>query len=543
MSLVQQAPRTARLAQVAWRLGGLVAALTISACGGGGDSSPPPPSGPELEVFSGARACGAGGCGGDSADGSGVGSGGDGGDGAGGGLGAMQFVKVTVTKPDGTVLGSAVLEDNLVSVYPRRYTGPIVLEFADDGSGNGAYFDEGLRDWFKIGSAKFHVLVPALTHHVSANALTEAAYQWAVKTYGSSNLTAAQMTTANNKVRDAFNKRVPTEYHVTDATNYSVAVSDVTAPNSLPNTHAGRAGTLFAAFPRAALRRTSTLEAPVLAFIRQLVADMLDDDTINDSDATPDAEKAYGVDLPQVLNDAIIEAKAEYGSGEQPSPTPPAATTCFNADLFAVGTTWTLNYQDTDIAGEGGVSDFSQTLEVTRITDFPEAGVASALEIRADSTVAGTSSTVFNYFGPDISGGIVNYGSKSSTVNGSTVTTYTPPYTERTLLLQPDSTDSVHVVGTTNVYDVSGTLVFRQPLDYIQSTYMVGYDTVTVPAGTFKNACHYSQPDGTTGGKTDFWLTSSGQGIVVLQIDYDANGGIAFKSELTSGNVNGVGAR
>ena len=51
------------------------------------------------------------------------------------------------------MLGSAALDNNLVSLYPRAYTGPIVLEFADDGSGNGAYYDESTKTWLKIGAA------------------------------------------------------------------------------------------------------------------------------------------------------------------------------------------------------------------------------------------------------------------------------------------------------------------------------------------------------------------------------------------------------
>jgi len=536
--------QAAGLARAGLHLGGLVLAVAISACGGSssGDPTPvpPPPPAVDYEMTSGGTACGGGGCGGDSADGSGVGSGADGGDGAGGGLGEMRNVKVTASKPDGSVLASANLKDNLVSLYPRAYKGPIVLEFADDGSGNGAYFDEAKSIWIPLAGKKLHALIPALTHHVSANVLTEAAYRWAQRTYETTNFTATQMTTANETIRTAFNLRVPTGYKISDITNYSVAVSDLTLAGALPNTHAGRLGTLFAAFPKTALRRTSTLPKPAIAFADHLLEDILDDGVINASVVIPVGEEAYGVDLPQVLSDTVTEARATWGDPSQPAPTS-APLTCFNTALFTVGTKWDLLYLDTDFSGDGGTSDFSETAEVTRLTPFTQAGVASAIEVK-DTFADGSFS--LTYFDPDISGGLKNYGAIEQTSLGSTVTVYSPPFTNRMFLLEPDSTDRLRILGTLTAFDPAGNPIGTPlAIDVTQSTTFVNYEDVTVPAGTFKNACHYTQPDAQTGGKSDFWLTSSGQGILVLSKDFDVNGNVLFQSELKAGSVNGTPAR
>ncbi|MFM2067958.1 MAG: hypothetical protein RLZZ584_2867, partial [Pseudomonadota bacterium] len=159
------------------RLSCIAAACVLVSCGGGGGGGyggpPVVPVAVEFEVLAGGGACN-GDCGGDSGDGGGVGSGADGGDGAGGGLGQMRHVRVLVRKPDGTALGSAVLQGNLVSLYPRTYKGAFILEFVDDGSGTGEYYDEARKAWVSLGGQKLHVLVPSLTHHVSANPLTEA---------------------------------------------------------------------------------------------------------------------------------------------------------------------------------------------------------------------------------------------------------------------------------------------------------------------------------------------------------------------------------
>lgn len=293
--------------------GALALATALVSCGGGGG---PSRDNRPFEVLSGGIGCGLD-CSGNSSDGDGVGSGSDGGDGAGGSLSAMRNVSVDVKQPDGTLLGKAVLKDNLVSLYPHSYSGPFIVTFADDGSGTGECFDEARKAWLSIGAQELHILVPALTHHISANALTEAAYQLALKTEGANAvLTAAQMNTANEAVRAAFNARLGSTYTVSDITNYATPVDDKSVAGALPNTHAGRYGAVLAALPIAAVDFSSGLAAPALAFTRQFVADIVDDAQMNAS-VTVDAP-AYADTVADALAAGLTQTVATYGSSVLP---------------------------------------------------------------------------------------------------------------------------------------------------------------------------------------------------------------------------------
>lgn len=529
-------PGARRPARLLSLLAAFATAALMAACGGGGDGSTD--NRPEFAMLPGNQACGGGGCGGDSGDGSGVGSGADGGDGAGGGLGEMRNVKVTARKPDGTVLASANLQGNLVSIYPGRYSGnPFILEFADDGSGNGEYYDEGTRAWTPLAGTTLHILVPSLVHHVSANPLTEAAYQWAINKWGSeAALTAARMLEANTAVRDAFNLRTPKEYRITDITNYSVAVSDATAANSLPNTHAGRMGTLLAGLPRAALRFNPSLGSPALAFLRQLAKDVRDDNAVNTSVQDADTV-AYDVELPATLQAAVSDARAEYGAPQQPGPTS-APNQCFNPALFAAGTTYSTTYDVFD--GEtSSTSTFS--FAITGGASFN--GTDNLLRLRSD---LGTGSGFDSFASPDVSAGILNYGEVISFVGQDqttwTVTTvYEPPYLDATFLLTPDSSTTVSYTAVTTMRDGSGAVVNESRSTSSTDVFFVGYETVSVPAGTFVNACRYESTDSANTTKTVSWYTSSGQGVAVLTEEQDLSSGFVFsRSQLVSGTVNGV---
>lgn len=525
------APRPARLLR--W-LAALATATLLAACGGGDGTTD---TRPEFAMLPGGQACGGGGCGGDSGDGSGVGSGADGGDGAGGGLGEMRNVKVTARRPDGTVLASANLQNNLVSIYPGRYSGnAFILEFADDGSGRGEYYDEGTQGWTALGATRLRVLVPDLTHHVSANPLAEAAYQWAIAKWGSeSALTAARMTEANNAVRDAFNARTPAEYRVTDVTNYTVAVSDATVANSLPDTHAGRMGTLMAAIPRAALRFNSALGSPALAFLRQLAKDVQDDNVVNSSVQDGDSV-AYDVDLPGTLADAVVDARAQYGHPEQPGPTA-APSQCLNPALYAAGTTVDLQYDFFD-----GETTSSQRFLATITGGASFNGVNGLLRERMD---LGSGLVADNFVGPDLSQGILRYGSIASfpgqdQTTWTATTVYDEPYLDTTFLLRPDSTATISYTGSLTIRDSQGTVQGApQRLSSTEQVYFAGYETVSVAAGLFTNACRYETASGTS--VTISWFTSSGQGVAVLTEERDLSSGFVFsRTELVSGTVNGV---
>ncbi|MEP7116740.1 MAG: hypothetical protein ABI880_04120 [Acidobacteriota bacterium] len=275
----------------------------------------------EFRVVTGGDACGTQSCGGDSAGGAGVGSGADGGDGAGPGLSAMRQVTVTAYKPDGKVLGSAALSaDYLVSLYPVTYRGPFILKFADNGSGNGEYYDESKRAWIRLQGQVLHVMVPNLTHHVSANPISEAAYQWALKLYGSeAALTATTMQQANDLLLAQVNNKLPTAYQTNDITNYVTPISDASGSGTLENTWAGRYSAVMAALPIAGTRFNPALEKPALAFTNQLVEDLKDDGVFNVSATVPTLTAAYDGSVASQLGAGICSAIAVWGSQALPS--------------------------------------------------------------------------------------------------------------------------------------------------------------------------------------------------------------------------------
>ncbi|WP_425261149.1 hypothetical protein ACPOLB_09755 [Rubrivivax sp. RP6-9] len=282
---------------------------------------------PEFIVVSGGAACGPGGCGSDSGDGSGVGSGDGGSASAGPGLSAMRFVRATAMKPDGKVLGAAdVGADFLVSLYPRTYTGPFIVEFADNGSGRGEYFDEALRRWVPLAGQKLRVMVPTLRHHISVNPMTEAAYQLALRTAGTmAALTATSMQAANDQVLAQLNAKLPAAYQTNDITNFVVPISDVSGSGTLGNTWAGRYGAVMAALPIAGSLFDSSLPAPALAFTRQLAEDLRDDSLFNASPAITGA--AYDSAVAAQLSAGLCTAISVWGSPALPSQLGATATT------------------------------------------------------------------------------------------------------------------------------------------------------------------------------------------------------------------------
>lgn len=274
----------------------------------------------EFTVVSGGAACGTGGCGGDSGDGSGVGTGDSGSASAGPGLSAMRNVRATVVKPNGQVLGSAeVGADFLVSLYPRAYTGPFIVEFADNGSGNGEYYDEALRQWLPLQGQRLRVMVPSLTHHISVNPMTEAAYQYAVQLAGGSQaaLTVTAMQQANATMLAQLNAKLPTAYQTNDITNFVIPIADGSGSGTLTNTWAGRYGAVMAALPIAGTLFDSSLGAPAIAFARQLAADLRDDSLFNAS--APVTGAAYDSLVAAQLNAGLCTAVSIWGSPALPS--------------------------------------------------------------------------------------------------------------------------------------------------------------------------------------------------------------------------------
>lgn len=317
----------------------LLMLAVLAACGGGGGSStassaPPaatPPTGSggtqtttpsEFLIQSGGSACGTStiGCSVDNGGGDGAG-GGDGSGGAGGSESAMRNVTVTAYKPDGSVLGSASLTNNLVSLYPNSYTGPFILRFVPQA--NGEYFDEAKRAWVSLGGTTLRVMVPSLTHHVSVNALTEAAYQMAIKAPGGeAALTAATMTQFNNTVRDQFNAKVVAAYQTNDITNFATSLDDLSGFGTLPNTFAGRYAAMLAALPIAGSTFSDgALAAPALSYTAQIANDLVADSQLNDAGGAGYANSTYtAATLTPQLTSGVCSALSIWGSSSLPSP-------------------------------------------------------------------------------------------------------------------------------------------------------------------------------------------------------------------------------
>jgi sugar lactone lactonase YvrE len=260
----------------------------------------------------------------DTGDGGASGVGGDGGGAsAGPGLSAMRKVQVIVRKPSGQVLGTVALcpalpcTGYLVSLKPRGYAGPFIVEFADNGGGE--YFDEAQRAWLSMQGTKLRVMVPTLAHHVSVNPLTEAAYQYALQRAGGveTGLTTSAMQTANDLMKAQLNAKLPNPYRAVDITNFVTPLTDVSPSGVLTNSHAGRYGAVIAGLPVAGALFDSSLAAPALSFLRQLSADFKDDGLFNAS-AQPTGA-AYGDTVTAYMNSGICRAVAAWGSASMPS--------------------------------------------------------------------------------------------------------------------------------------------------------------------------------------------------------------------------------
>lgn len=309
----------------------------------------------DFEVVSGGVACNDSGCSSDNPAGTGVaigteggpgpgdgdGSVGDGGSaGAGGGWSAVRNAVVTAYKPDGTVLGSAALVNNLVSLHARRYRGPFLLKLVD--TGGGEYFDEARRAWVRLNGRTLRAMVPALTHHVSLNPLTEAAYQLALRTAGrESALDAQAMRRANDAVLAEINDKLPAAYRTTDITNYATTIDDTSGIGTLPNTWAGRYSAVLAALPIAGRSHNPALAAPALSYGAQLSSDIVDDGLINASASVPDAAYAAATQA-RLLDTGICTAVGTWGSAQLPV-----------AAGAAVGTRGQLTLLAGDLGGNG----------------------------------------------------------------------------------------------------------------------------------------------------------------------------------------------
>ena len=320
----------------------LFACLTLlAACGGGGGSTavsgnpvppPNPESGPEaigvFAGFSGDPAWIVTGLQGDG--GIGAGADGGGGVGAGGSLGQFRNALVYAVLDDGTRLGPATTDPvtGMVTIKPgRSYAGSLVVELI--GQGGTEYFDEAKSAWlgFPAGQ-KLRAHVPAIRANIGLTPFTEAAVTHAETDPQLARLPAVQRATeSNERIRLIANRQLPASYAIDDLTLLPVLLNPSSAKGALPDTPAGRYGTVIAALTFAASQYNPPLVAPGLNVATQLVKDLADG-KLNGAGAdgsspdSPDQLAYVATELPGQLVASIDTVNTRYGvdAGDPPLP-------------------------------------------------------------------------------------------------------------------------------------------------------------------------------------------------------------------------------
>ncbi len=336
----------------------LLASLALaSACGGGGGSTDPtavspspapgaagtplplappanPESGPEaIGVFAGFT--------GDPAwssivtgvqgdGGIGAGSDGGGGVGAGGSLGQFRNALVYATLDDGTRLGPAITDpaSGMVTIRPgRSYAGSVLVELV--GQGGTEYFDEAKGGWIAFPAGqKLRAHVDAIRSNIGLTPLSEAAVAHADNDPQLAGLPPAERAKqANERIRVAINSQLPTSYAVDDVATLPVLLNPSSGKGALPDTAAGRYGSVIAALTFVGSQFNPPLAAPGLSIATQLARDLtdgrLDGAGPEGAALAPADQLAYeSTQLPGDLVAAIDRVNTRYGvdSGNPPLP-------------------------------------------------------------------------------------------------------------------------------------------------------------------------------------------------------------------------------
>ncbi len=291
------------MVHAAFKLSSLVLALAmLGSCGGGGGGG----GGEQPAVITGVTAgfdfnweATGGGDGG-----VGAGADGDGGVGGGGDFGQFRNALVIVRLKDGTVLGSAKTDatNGMVTIYPgKTYQGPLYLELR--GSSEATYYEEGKDAYVPFPEgAVVRVIVPKIDKNIGVTIITDAAYrlltEGAAPVSGIAAATPAQITAANNTVRDIVNQQFPKALEVSDITRLPF-IKSASLGKALPvnSTSAegrrGVYGLVSGAFSKQAAMFNATDAAPTLSALKQLGEDLRDGklDGMNGAAAAVAADK------------------------------------------------------------------------------------------------------------------------------------------------------------------------------------------------------------------------------------------------------------
>jgi hypothetical protein len=290
----------------------------LSSCGGGGGGSESSGNERSIEVTAGTSTVV------DYSDASGPGDGGGSAAGDGGpGLGRFKNALVSVELADGRVAGEAEVDAlrGVVHVNLLGYSGPVRFTVKAKDDGSSTYYEESRQKFVTFPPRTvMNAVVPRFDKNVGITILTEAAWRYLDKTYGPNGWkTAANVTEANNKVRDEFNKYLPAAYQVNDITRLPYLLSDTTAPGSIPATDNGNYGIVISGLGVAAGLFQPDDSAPALRMLSQMADDFCDgvlDGVCKGAPVSPGpAEDAYRVSqLSSMLATGIDRVVAACGN-------------------------------------------------------------------------------------------------------------------------------------------------------------------------------------------------------------------------------------
>ena len=262
----------------------------------------------------------------------GVGGGADGGGGvgAGGSLGQFRNALVYATLDDGTRLGPATTDpaNGMVTIRPgRSYAGSLLVELI--GQGGTEYFDEARSRWVSFPAGqKLRAHVEDIRSNIGLTPLSEAAVALADGDLQLARLPPGERARqANERIRLAINSQLPASYAVDHVTTLPVLINQASGKGALPNTPAGRYGSVIAALTFVGSDFNPPLPAPGLRIATQLARDLVDGQLDGAGPAgaalAPAEQLAYeSTQLPGALVAAIDKVNTSYGgdAGNQPLP-------------------------------------------------------------------------------------------------------------------------------------------------------------------------------------------------------------------------------
>lgn len=247
--------------------------------------------------------------------------------------------KVSIRKPsDNTLLGSAdTTTAGTATVSVGNHSGPVLIEVT--GAAGVFYYDEGTGAQVLFGALeKLSAIAPAVQGTIGVTTATNAAVEMIKASSGSTNVTAAQINTANFKVAQALGisdvLQAPKLIDESNATNNTLGVSTPEDMYALK----------LAAFAQMA-KTSGTQNALELA--KSIATDLADGVLDGNEGTAPIAGSIYsGGDFAAKLEAAVAEVATELVDAKVTSELLVAATGTIKTDVTAITSAGT----DTDLA-------------------------------------------------------------------------------------------------------------------------------------------------------------------------------------------------